>query len=302
MNESFLKWRAFRRIRIPVIGVCLCLLLLGCNKVSEDRRPGDQVRKGWENYRLGEFSLALKDFQSAAAHAVRGSDLHLAALYGAANTCHLRRPDEDLAQAGQLYRQVIELAPTHTLAAWSWLGLARITALPVDGEEPPLNPQLAAYQEVINRFPFHPAGEEAFLLQQNAKLVVVDSLRTREVLAALREFVNTHPQSPWRSAAFDMMSHCGTVLGLADLRLETAMQAWKTAEIDPVNPIRDLSWTYWKLAMIAEFEVGDFAVAREYYRRLIAEYPSEQKIFIAKQELKRMDDLENKLRAERVAP
>ena len=33
-------------------------------------------------------------------------------------------------------------------------------------------------------------------------------------------------------------------------------------------------------------------MAREYYGKLIANYPTEQRVFLAKQELKRMDDLE----------
>ena len=49
---------------------------------------------------------------------------------------------------------------------------------------------------------------------------------------------------------------------------------------------------------MAEFGAGDFGVAREYYRKLIAEYPDEQRVFLAKQELKRMDELEARLRAE----
>jgi tetratricopeptide (TPR) repeat protein len=273
------------------------------NALAQNKsRPEAKMGSGWKNYRLGEYSLALKDFQLAEASLPQGGAAHLAALYGEATTWYLRRPGEDLERARQLFRQVIELAPTNNLAAWSWLGLARITALPVNGEAPELEPQVAAYQDVIDRFSFHPAGEEAFLLQQAAKLAVPDEARTRAVLEALQEFIKTHPQSPWHSAAFRLVAHCGLMLGLNDLRLEATMQVWKTAEIDPANPIQDLSFTYWQLATLAEFGVGDFAMAREYYTKLIEEYPGEQKVFIAKQELKRMDELEARLRAEGATP
>jgi len=281
---------------------CFGLCLAGCIKSQETDRPEARVRAGWDNYRRGEYSTALKDFQYAVAHTPQKSATQLAALYGEATIWHLRRPDEDLVRAALLYRQIIECAPTSNEAAWSWLGLARIKALPIDGENSELQSQLDAYQAVIDRFPFHPAGEESFLMQQAAKLDVWDVNRTREVLAALQHFVKTHPQSPWLSAAYDLMAHCGTVLGMPDLRLDAAIQSWKNAEIDPANPIRDFSWTYWKLATIAEFEVGDFEMAREYFHKFIKESPADQKVFIAKQELKRMADLENRVQAERAVP
>lgn len=282
--------------------VCLTVFLAGCAKPHEQGPPEARVKAGWDNYRMGEFSLAMKDFQFARTHASRGSAVHLSALFGEATTWHQRRPAENFEQAAQLYHQIIDLAPTNTLAAWSWMGLARITALPVDGEAPAVEPQVAAYQEVIDRFPYHPAGEEAFLLQQATKLATPDTIRAREALEALQNFITTHPQSPLLSVSYSLVSYCSLILGLEDLRLDATVQAWKTAEIDPANPGQNLSWIYWQIATLAEFSVGDFTMAREYYRKLIAEYPSEQRVFLAKQELKRMDDLEARLGAEGATP
>ena len=234
--------------------------------------------------------------------AAPGSAAALAALYGEATTWALRRPDEDFEKAAVLFREVIEQAPTNSLAAWSWLALARIQSLPADGVPADLPQQVKAYQEVIDRFPFSPAGEEAFLMQQSAKLVEPDTGRAEEVKKALEGFIQTHPQSPWRSAAHTLVAHCCAVLGKGEERLAAVIESWKTQEIDPSNSIQDWSWTYWQIAALAEFEAGDFATAREYYRKLINEYPSEQKVFLAKQELRRMDDLEARLRAGGTVP
>ncbi len=259
---------------------------------------GERLTRGWERYRLGESSLALKDFEAAAQGTEPGSSNHLAALYAQATTWNLRRPDEDKALAERLYREVIALAPTNDLAAWSWLALARMKAMPVGGGVPPLQQQVEAYQEVIDRFTFHPAGEEAFLHQQAARLEQPDEARTRMVLAALETFLRSHPQSPWRSGAYGLVGHCCAVLGLKDRRLESVFEAWRTAELDPASPpsTRDMSLFYWQVATLAEFETGDFALAREYYRKFITEYPREQRVFVAKQELKRMDELEAEIR------
>ena len=289
--------------RVTLVMGCLSVGLAGCSKTQEKHGSASaRITSGWDNYRLGEFTLALKDFESARSIAPTGSQAFVYALFGEATTWRLRRPNEDLDRAGQLYREVIDCAPTNDLAAWSWLGLARITALPIDGEAPELQPQLAAYQEIIDRFPFHLAGEEAFLLQQAAKLATPDEVLTRQVLEALQEFIKAHPKSPLRSMAHDLVAHCCRLLGLEDQRLSATIQAWKTEEIDPDNPLHDYSWTYWQIATLAEFGVGDFAMAREYYGNLIKEYPSDQKVFLAKQEFKRMDELEARLRAEGGAP
>jgi len=292
--------RFLRAFPLPVIAFLVCFP--GCAEQKNSVSPEERLAAGWQNFRGGEFSLALRDFKGVGAVTAIDSPVHLAALYGEATTWYLRRPDEDPARSATLYRQVIQLAPTNSLAAWSWLALARIKAQPVEGNAPELEPLVLAYQEVIDRFPFHPAGEEALLLQQAARLEDPGTARAREVLEVLDAFLETHPESPWRSAAYGLVAHCCRMLGLEERRLEAAIQAWKMAEVDPTNPFQDLAVTYWQIATIAEFELGDFETAREYYRRLIDEYPAEQRVFVAIQELARMDELEARLRTEESTP
>ena len=289
------------------VGVCL-LLALGCGGLAGCTGPGEkvvpeaQIRTGWDEYRLGNFAQAHDAFQSALRHTPKTNATHLAALYGLATTWNMRRPNEDDVLAEKLYRKLIALAPTNDLAAWSWLALARMKAAPVEGESADLQQQVDAYQDVIDRFPFHSAGEEAFLYQQAARLDEPDEGRARTVLRAMEAFLATHPLSPWRATAYGLCAHCCDVLGLGDKRLQAVFNTWRASEIDPANPVQDRSWTYWQIATVAEFEVGDFATARTYYGKLIEEYPTEQRVFPAKQELKRMDELEARLRQEASKP
>ncbi|HPY62737.1 MAG TPA: hypothetical protein PLJ22_06290, partial [Kiritimatiellia bacterium] len=55
---------------------------------------------------------------------------------------------------------------------------------------------------------------------------------------------------------------------------------------------------YWNLATIAEFEVGDFDLARHYYNKLLEAYPTDIRVYGCKQALARMDALEAQIRAE----
>ncbi|MEI8243859.1 MAG: tetratricopeptide repeat protein, partial [bacterium] len=270
-------------------GFGLCLFLFGCHGSHERISPAVLLDAGWNNYRLGEFDLAQKNFEQTLRQAAEGSTAHLAALYGAAVTWDLRRPGENAERAAQLYRAVIASAPTNDLAAWSWLALARMKATRPPGREVAREELLRGYQEVTDRFPHHPAGEEALLFQQAALLETSLEQDAQAVLATLERFLRTHPESPWRNAAYRLIGHACDVLRQHPKRLEAALQELQTQEIDRLNPSSDLSWPYWSIAVIAEFDVGDFARARQYYRKLIAEYPTDQKVFLAKQELARMD-------------
>jgi len=60
----------------------------------------------------------------------------------------------------------------------------------------------------------------------------------------------------------------------------------------------DKAWRYWKLATVAEFEAGDFDLARKFYRLLIEEYPQDIRKYASRQALERMDRIESRMRAE----
>ena len=288
------------------IAMIFGLVALGCAALVVGCRPGEAVSSssriaaGWERFAQNDFTLALAEFEAALAALPDPSPARLQALYGLATTWNLRRPGENPERATRLYHEVIAAAPDDDLAAWSMLALARMPLLaPGAAVERPDPVALdKAYQEVIDRFPFHEAGEQAFLLQQAVRLETSQPEQARSTLAALDGFLKTHPNSPYTSGAWQLIGHACKLLDLPERRLEAVLQDWKTAEL---NPGQDLALTYWRIATVAEFEAGDFDVAREYYRKLIAEYPYEQRVFLAKQELKLMDELEARLRTAEVA-
>jgi tetratricopeptide (TPR) repeat protein len=260
--------------------------------------PGDPVAAGWEWFRSGEFGLAEKAF--ARAEQAAGTDVpkRVEALYGQAVTWHLRRPGENAARAAELYREVMTTAPTHDLAGWSALGLARLPESFPPGKEPPRDERLRGYQAVVDGFPNHPAAEESFLMQQGLRLAEPASeAEPHAVLAQLDAYRAAHTNSPNIVTLWSLTEQAATWLGLPDRRLEAIFQQWRTASVDPANTnaVSDLSLTYWRIATLAEFEVGDFELAREYYGKLIDKYPTQQRVFLAKQELQRMAELEARL-------
>src|SRR4051812_34761623 len=198
--------------RAALLAIPLLLVLTGCNRADHRGDPAAHLRAGWDYYRSAEYHLAAREFEQALLAAPSNSPDHQQALYGLATTLDLGRPDRDAARATQLYEQIIRESPDGDLAAWSMLALARMTEVVGVGETIDRGAAGAAYQRVIDRYPNHPAAEEALLHQQ---ALVVNTLRPEDARAALTvlvHFIDTHPASPWRSAFYTQIAGCQTIL------------------------------------------------------------------------------------------
>jgi len=252
--------------------------------------------RAWEDFRAGEFGAAVRGFNEAVAAAPAGSADRLQALYGLGMTWNLRGLGPDPVLAEKCFREVVRASPTGDVAAWSLLALARIRhAVPV-GTEPDYAAVRAAYQEVVTRFPLHPAGEEAFVYLQSTWVATLDPRDAGQALAALEGFIKDHPGSKFLSAAWSLVAECAATLGRPDDRLKAKIASLEAKELDPTNPYSDNAALYWEIATIAEFEAGDFAVARKYYRGLVDEYPQDQRRWGARLALERLDAVEAGLR------
>jgi tetratricopeptide (TPR) repeat protein len=256
------------------------------------------VASGWNNYRSGTYNAAVEEFDAVVARTPNSNDEHLQALYGLATTWNWRSPGENRIKALANYEQLIAAAPKHDLAAWSLLAIARMKHIvPVD-QNADVTETRKAYQECIDRFPDHIAAEEAFIYQQSTYIETLDPADAKLACATIESFISKKPASKFTSPAFHLLSKGYETLRLRDKQLEARIKAVEHEEQDPENPENELANSYWSLATIAEFDAGDFATARKYYQRLIDEYPVDIHKFGAKLALKRMDEMEAKLRTE----
>ena len=272
----------------------LLVVVTACSPVRSSHLSTNSVATGWEYFRLGEFDLAARAFSQATAVPATKA----AGLFGLAQTWHLRRPNPDLKLAADFYHQVIALAPQSDYAAWSGLALAWLQAVPPGSETPPIAAVAPSFQSTSQQFPDHPAGQEAFLSLQVLKLQTNTPEQWRDVLRALDAFLEDHPATPYASAVQNLRAHCFRMLHEPAHELAAERLAWQLEDNDPLSPKQNPVATYWRIATIAEFDLGDFATARDYYRRLIAEYPTEQRVFFAKKELQHMDEIEARVRQE----
>ncbi len=249
----------------------------------------------WTRFRRGDFSLAIDEFDRLAQRPQLTNQQQLQAWYGLACAWGLRQPDPELERAAQLFKAVIERDPKSDLAAWSRLALVRQQHLVKDITEADYERVAQAYREIYQLFPDHLAGQEAFLHLMAVNLRSRSREAATSVKAEIQKFIDNHPDSPFQSSAWSLVSTCEGILEDARERLAADIKALETLELDPSNPRVDKSGRYWSIAATAEFAVGDFAVARTFYQRLIEEYPQDGRIFGAKNALERMDKVERGL-------
>lgn len=276
------------------------LVLIGCSSAPMEDDPDALLERGWDYFRLGEFSMAVRAFTAARDAVSPDEPLYIEATFGLANTWNLRLPRTQARPdlAGEYYRDVIGRAPDGDWAAYSQLALARMIHLAPVGEHPDYDAVRAAYRQVVDRFPAHPAGHEAFIYLQSTLVRTLDPADARRAATALRKWMGQYPDTGFMSAAWSLLSVAYDTLGDHPDKLHAEIRAMQTAEVDPKNPFHDNAGRYWTIAVIAEFDVGDFTTARTYYRRLIDEYPTDIRRFASSQALARMDELESRLRAD----
>lgn len=273
--------------------------LAACGKKTE--QPGDAatlIGKAWTDYRLSEFQNAVLAFEAARAAAVPGSDEWAMATYGLATTWDLRRPAEDSKKAASLYKEILVAAPDNPMIPWAELALARQQHLVPVGQEPDYAAVNAAYQNIITKYPGHLAAKEAFLYLESIQLARLTPEATRQAEKELSGFIRQADTLEFVGPAWSLLAVAYTTLKEPGQRLEAELKSFELTEVDPSDPYLEFAWAYWNLATLAEFEVGDFDLARKYYRLLLEEYPTDIRVYGCKQALLRMDELETRMRAE----
>ncbi|HCE45065.1 MAG TPA: hypothetical protein DET40_16110 [Lentisphaeria bacterium] len=267
-------------------------------KKSKVEKPAEVIAAGWLQFKMGEYKQAIKLFQKVLDGVPENSDEQIQALYGLGCTNWLKLPGGDKEKAAELFNEVIKRAPGSDYDAWSMLALVRMLHM-VPADQTPDYPKVRdEYQKVYEKFPDKIAGHEAFIYMIGAYLAAFTKEDAVIAKKKLDEFLKAHPDSPFVSSAWGLCSRACETLGDKQGQLDAKLKELEKREIDPANPFMDNANAYWSIAVVAEFEVGDFETARKYYKLMMKEYPMERRNFGAMRALERMDALEAKLKAE----
>jgi len=280
--------------------VLVSAMPVGCQRCDNSVDVQDPITEGWERFRMGKFDESVFLFDSVRRGESTKDANVVDATYGLATVWDLRMPmtsqDKDLAK--ELYQEVIDSAPKHKLASWSSLAIARMKHLVPVGQEPNYDEVIKAYNSVWNEYPDMQAGQEAFIYLQASLIQTMEPSKIQRSTEALQKFITNHPKSGLRYAAWSLLAQSYAIQGKGEELLNAEIETLNSQEIDISNPFAENSWRYWKIAVTAEFEAGEFDVARKYYQMLIDEYPQDIRRYGCEAALQRMDDIEHKIRNE----
>ena len=287
------------------------LMCHGCGRGRASAETSDAAfEMGWNYYRLTEFNLAQKYFEASERLATNETQ-RIRALSALADVWNYRGPNPDRKKAARLYERVIAEDTAKAWAPWAALALARQVQWTAINEFPKLEDEVkdgetvegmeTLYGRVMRDYPGTQAAEEAFLYLQTLRIAQLDDEVLAVGVAALEEWVEANPNSPLLSRAYAMLGQ-GYHLQREGLKYIGALA--RSAEIAKIQgqneniPQADQSETYFKMGTAAQFDAGDFDMARRFYAMLIEEAPTDQRVFIAEQHMEQMDAYEAALREE----
>jgi len=286
---------------VLLVAAMVGALLQGCVRHRAEADSSDEAFvEGWNYYRLTEFNLAQKYFEVSMKLATNETQ-RIRALSSLADVWNYRSPGQDRDKAAEIYRQVIEQDAAKAWAPWAALALARQTLWKAIDQFPDLAVMEEAYGGIMRDYPGTQAAEEAFLYLQTVRIAQLDDTVLDKAVAELEEWVVANPDSKLLSRAYGMLGHAYH-LRREGVKYIAALA--KSAEIEKIQgqnenvPQQDQSEAYFKMGTAAQFDAGDFEMARKYYGMLIEETPTDQRVFIAEQHMAEMDKYEASVREE----
>jgi tetratricopeptide (TPR) repeat protein len=267
-------------------------------KRARSENPALEIENAWLRFRMGEYKQAEKTFGRVLESVPRDSEIHFQALYGLGCALWLKLPSPDKASAEKIFKEIIRTAPESEYTPWSMLALARMLHIVPSDQTPDYPAVRKEYEALYEKFPNHIAAHEAFAYMIGTYIAACTKESAEIAKTRLDEFIKKHPDSPFISSAWGLYAKACETLGLKEEMLSTKIKSLEKLEIDPTNPKMEKSTVYWEIAVIAEFECGDFETARKYYGLLMLDYPRDRRNFGGGKAMERMNSIENKIRME----
>ena len=271
--------------RRPALAV---LLLVAQISVCAGEVTAPSLQAAGEKLAIHDFIQAEKDFRSALATWPEAAPGRERALYGLALCLWHRTPATPLLnrEARELLAGLVRDYPESEVAPLAQRSLARLLEVnDFPGDVIDRAAARAAYQDVIQRWPEHPAAAQAGLHLAGAYLrEVTDPVAVAEGLRLLRVWIAAHPGHELAPVAWEYLGSASDLLAHDSA---AALEAYRAAEaLGFVVPSR-ASVTRWRMAQLAE-QAGQNDVAVDCYRKVIQLTPRGGRAHDAQKALRRL--------------
>lgn len=274
---------------LRIVALACLAGLAGCQPPQKEAQSVEQeLRRAWQGFRSGEFTDAIQRFESVRAKEDPNSRNYLIATYGLATTWSLRRPGEDPILAKALYEEVLNNKNAGDLAMWVTLDLGEQAATVTVNEEAGKKEAMRLFSKVITAAPDTPAGAEALVQREVVRVASGKPEAAAEAVKNLEGYLAENPGTPYITAIQFLNAQAYRMLNQPDKELAALISALDHWDRDPRSPRDDRSRFYWQVAILSEFRAGRPDIARQYYERLIKEFPRDNRIFYARKALDRL--------------
>ena len=269
-----------------LVGVTM-LMIAGCgNEAPQVALDADTLlARGAEEAGRFSWDTAAVAFADAEKAAAAGSLQRTKATYGRAVVAHQRTPASaaTIAEAETLYRQVVADTPTSSEAGLATYGLGQIAAASdyfEDDEDLPKAREL--FSKTVDGWAGQEAGSLAALALADAWAATLKPEDMRHGCELLEAWLAKYPADPYAVVDWQWLGNTWQV-GLGDSA--KAVACFREADKLGLVPNGRQHEILWRIARMAERDLGDKQLAAEYYRRLIIERPSSGKGWEAQQRL-----------------
>ncbi len=255
----------------------LALLLALCSHPARaEEMPSDLLRQAWEEYGLQAFSNAERLFDAVLDSEEASQQERWQAMLGQAFITHYQMPGRDPEEAIEQYEALLKEVGDQ--GEWRGQILGRLADCYVELTPSQMDKARSLYEEALLALPSESLlVQETMLRLLSSYLQRPDRSELARGLQRATELLPRFADTPFASVFHGLRAEMAFFADDYPLLAEALDSQYRAG----INNVRVKEMVLFRLARLHEVELGNYAQAEDYYRRLAIEVPSSQKAYFA---------------------
>lgn len=272
----------------PLVALKSLLCKMSTHKQGQ-KNTEDKLKEAWQLLRRYDLSGAEKILAEIKDKIDQDLPQYIEAnLIYAAVLCNKDNPKkEDIERAEKILRQLISRYPQNKATPYAIMQLARIYELEhYYGDKPDIEKAQDCYRTIIEHYPHSPLASQAIIRLAATYISSTERQKIEDGIKIIKDWLGKHPND---KLAGIMHLYIADVyfLPLMDYKkaIDEYIKADKLGAVDLLQ--KDL--IYWRIARTADKKLGNKAIAKRYYRKIIEQLPDSGRYWQAKTALERLE-------------